>query len=1157
MSNIEAKVVIKNEVDSSIAKQIDNITISAGKASTSIKNLKRNLSKISVNVDGSKLRNLRSQINNAIGQREYRIKIKSDVDVKGISSIGERVQAQRKHISSFTDDLVKLRNVAAGLFFTGGAVTGSMKVADIYQSHINRLAIVTSNAKEAESYVLRLIESAKSSYTSVDANVKLFGRLRLAMETAGGSAREALSITENLSKAIALSGLTSGERASALLQISQAFNKGKLDGDEFRSVMENLPIFADSLAKSLGKTRGELFALSRNGELLFDVMKKAALDMGEAVDQKFGQITPTFEMAVQNLKTALETEIGQSLKNYKLPVLDLTIPEATVSSLKYLTENVGELTNSLKLLGYTLVGTLGLRTLSGTIVSISTLNKSILATIVAAKGAHTGMTALFAVLKGSPFTLVASGVGLLVGAIEYLSSQFGNAEQQYKKFELSLVGIKQYTKDVEILKGEIENASTRKLHIIDGDNTKQIENIKNSIVEIDNIIKQINSEYTESENRIERLNSALSKVREGSHAYHTVLKQIDKVKAEQEEKLHRISQLEEQRVDLQRSLRDVRAVESDLLTKIEAKLGQAKRKAEELKSEGRENTKEYRDQVAVIAEIEQKFANVTARISEARAEAGGLLRVAQGIAKQYENIGQIFERADMLNSVQNSFKAKADEELAYAKMDKRGRLTVDIESKMKRMDEKGYYELKSNPEKFKETLDYMVNMSIESEKIYENEKALAKLNNKKSKSSTRTSKRKSTKLSETEKGNRDFLNFEKNLRSEYELLRYGAEELDKYRGLYEEVNRAQTRGVKITQDKINSLKEQIDINRELKETQDAIYNLEKNSATENRKRIADQLRYIGMANMSNQDKIIARDEVMDKGGYTVNRDQGVEVIRAQYQARITMHEDYLSKIGAMEESYTIARVSNELAKEKEIFNKRVSNLKNMDGVYGVIGEGLETFASSASSVFTNLLDGTTKWRDGLLDIAKNTMGAIQSAIIEIGVKAALNHAMSMTMNQQATAQAVANNAAITASAAPAAVAQAGASWGASATTAVSALAALTSMIPVLGTRRHGGAVSEGQGVYRIGEGGPEIFKGFNGNQYFLPPERGRIYPMEKTSNVGGGNVNINVENYTSGEVSVEQNGDNIRIMISEAISEQTPALVRDFIKSREGQRLIK
>lgn len=206
--------------------------------------------------------------------------------------------------------IMSMARALTTLSAVGFSVHSIVEVADSYQSLLNRLQLITGTAEVAQGRLASLIEVSTNSYTSIDSIVKLYQRLDMAFKQIGGTATEAMQATETLSKAISLSGLTTAEASSALLQISQAFNKGKLDGDEFRTVMETMPLLSDHIAKKLGVLRGELLDLAPKGKITAQVMRDAMVDMAEDVDRKFSQMTPTIAMQLENLATEAKVYFG-------------------------------------------------------------------------------------------------------------------------------------------------------------------------------------------------------------------------------------------------------------------------------------------------------------------------------------------------------------------------------------------------------------------------------------------------------------------------------------------------------------------------------------------------------------------------------------------------------------------------------------------------------------------------------------------------------------------------------------------------------------------------------------------------------------------------------------------------------------------------------
>lgn len=203
---------------------------------------------------------------------------------------------------------------AAAAYFT---LQQFIEKTDAYTNLQNKLNQVAVSQKEVNVLTLELLDIANRSRAPLEAVGTTFQRIQSAIKAVGGSQKEALQITEALTKATAAAGLTAGEQASALLQVSQAFNKGKLDGDEFRSVMENFPQFADAIAKSLGlANKGLLFQAAKEGKINLDVMRDAMLKLGDAADNQLARSTITVDQSftrLTNSTTVLLGELNKSL----------------------------------------------------------------------------------------------------------------------------------------------------------------------------------------------------------------------------------------------------------------------------------------------------------------------------------------------------------------------------------------------------------------------------------------------------------------------------------------------------------------------------------------------------------------------------------------------------------------------------------------------------------------------------------------------------------------------------------------------------------------------------------------------------------------------------------------------------------------------------
>ena len=200
---------------------------------------------------------------------------------------------------------------AAALVGVGLSAQAILQSADAYTVLQNKLQNVSDSERQVTELTNELFNVANKTRTPVQETAQAFTRFDMALKNLGKSQQDSLRLTETVNKMLVVSGATSTEAGSALLQLSQAFNKGKLDGDEFRSVMELMPNAADAIAKRLGVTRGELLKLAPQGKITAQVMVDAFNDAAKGIDEKFGKTVPTLSQAMTVLKNNATQTFGE------------------------------------------------------------------------------------------------------------------------------------------------------------------------------------------------------------------------------------------------------------------------------------------------------------------------------------------------------------------------------------------------------------------------------------------------------------------------------------------------------------------------------------------------------------------------------------------------------------------------------------------------------------------------------------------------------------------------------------------------------------------------------------------------------------------------------------------------------------------------------
>lgn len=265
--------------------------------------------KIVISESGSRvvIRNIRDIADSAENAAKSSGKMNNSLDKSNNHNFGKLRSEFGKLGNSLTRTVYKIRQMMtlfaafAGTTISTGAI---VKAMDSYTNLQNRLKLVADSQAQVNQLTKEMFDIAKRSRASVEDTAVAFSRFDLALKSVGRSQKDSLMVTETVNKMIAMSGEGSQEAGAALLQLSQAFSKGKLDGDEFRTVAETMPLLMDAIAKKMGVTRGELLELRKQGKLTLDVMIEAIRDAQPEVDKQFSG----YKMRVSDALTELKNQ---------------------------------------------------------------------------------------------------------------------------------------------------------------------------------------------------------------------------------------------------------------------------------------------------------------------------------------------------------------------------------------------------------------------------------------------------------------------------------------------------------------------------------------------------------------------------------------------------------------------------------------------------------------------------------------------------------------------------------------------------------------------------------------------------------------------------------------------------------------------------------
>ena len=281
---------------------------------------------------------------------------------------------------------------AAGRALKDMAVS-AVKTTDQLTQLRARIDLINDGSQSTAEIMDKVFSAANRSRGSFLDMADSVAKLNLLAKDAFTSNDEAIYFVEQLNKQFKIAGAGVQETTSAMYQLTQAMAAGKLQGDEFRSIMENAPMLAQSIAQEMGLSVGQLKEMSSQGLITADIIKNALFNSAEETNAKFAEIPMTFQ------------DIGTKLQNDLIAAFQPVMAElSTLTNSDVLTAALNEFAFAFKLAAATAQ------------VSIAII-----------KGAFSGLSVTITTIKNILFSfvqLIVTSMPLVIAAIVGVTAAF-------------------------------------------------------------------------------------------------------------------------------------------------------------------------------------------------------------------------------------------------------------------------------------------------------------------------------------------------------------------------------------------------------------------------------------------------------------------------------------------------------------------------------------------------------------------------------------------------------------------------------------------------------------------------------------------------------------------------------------------------------------
>ncbi len=211
-----------------------------------------------------------------------------------------------------------LSNLKSIIITLGGTMAGKamFSTSDSMAQATARLNLMNDGFQTTYDLQEKIFNSSQRARADYQDTIAVVSRLGLMAKESFKSNDEMIRFSELMNMQFKIGGSSTTEQQSAMYQLSQAMASGRLQGDEYRSIIENAPLLARSIEDymtNVVKAKGTMKDWASDGLLTADVIKTAMFRAADETEARFEKIPLTYADVWTTFKNDLIQNIQPSL----------------------------------------------------------------------------------------------------------------------------------------------------------------------------------------------------------------------------------------------------------------------------------------------------------------------------------------------------------------------------------------------------------------------------------------------------------------------------------------------------------------------------------------------------------------------------------------------------------------------------------------------------------------------------------------------------------------------------------------------------------------------------------------------------------------------------------------------------------------------------
>lgn len=250
-----------------------------------------------------------NQINAAYEQTEQNIRNNVEQQEQLNESMNKGAANGNKLLSS-------IKKMAAA-YLSVRAATEVLSLSDAMSLAESRLSLIVDDGGSVQELENKIYASAQRSRANYQDTINTVSKLGLLAGKAFSGNDEIIAFQELMNKNFIIGGASAQEQASAMYQLTQAMASGRLQGDEYRSIIENAPLLAKAIEDYMVNVQGAEGTMkdwASEGMLTADVIKAALFSSADEIESRFENMPMTFGQVWTSIKNQALVQFQPILK---------------------------------------------------------------------------------------------------------------------------------------------------------------------------------------------------------------------------------------------------------------------------------------------------------------------------------------------------------------------------------------------------------------------------------------------------------------------------------------------------------------------------------------------------------------------------------------------------------------------------------------------------------------------------------------------------------------------------------------------------------------------------------------------------------------------------------------------------------------------------